>query len=161
MCYEFLYQYKPTFMSNTRKMHNEVRKEKMEEQIRLSSVIVIMALLVMSAYGIFSILPIKDEISFEPNTNNEIVYGSLAQNKSLDVKEIGHSGDEIRFEIKNFDKRKKYILDLGDGKVVRVKKDVFNYKYTSNGFFTINLVESKHGKIKELFNNIITITKGS
>ena len=145
-------------MSNTITKHDSVHKEKMEEQTRLATVILFVSIAVLIAYTIVGFKPSSD-VTFVPAPNGK-VSASLAQNRALDIKEVGHEGDKIQIKIKNFDKRKKYILDLGDGKVVTMKKDIIEHKYSENGFFTINLVESNHGRLKELFNNTITITTG-
>lgn len=149
-------------MSNTRKEHSFVQKEKFEEQNRLRHVILMFIVAAVFVVAVTNLRPLDPpNNSVFVSNENEIVKGSLVRNLAVDIKIIGHDGDLIQVKILNYDKRKKYKLDLGDGKVLKVKSQIINYRYTSNGFYEINLTETKNGRVKELSTNTITITKGA
>ena len=149
-------------MSNTRKEHSFVQKEKFEEQNRLRHVILMFIIAAVFVVAVTNLRPLDPpNNSVFVSNENEIVKGSLVRNLAVDIKIIGHDGDLIQVKILNYDKRKKYKLDLGDGKVLKVKSQIINYRYTSNGFYEINLTETKNGRVKELSTNTITITKGA
>ncbi len=97
------------------------------------------------------------EANLQIPIKQENVFEKISSNTQLKIDGINEANQKMKFTIESFDKKAKYNLIMGDGKVLHPRSKTIEYTYQNPGKYHVQLKVSYNGKSKKIYSDKIEI----